>query len=875
MSGSADKLSGGDEAEDGAERRRKISLFGVYSKVFKVMLSNWKESIEHTEEEDRVRELDELVLPSNEEWRYQVYYRLVDLQRELDSTLDKEVSDEDIEVEGVKTPVSQDEIPWEWEPIAENPDDLVRNSPDILNESLAKRQAFLRHLESPGGSMTEAYIEPGWRLNDILLAAKVLQGESLPQQTSYTDEAEMRRVFGLVYDVLRYKQIFNQVLDDVGFWVNNKELKDHERIVWLILFDMQGRKFTNPSQIAQLEMRKSLFKEAGLLGIEESLLKIKTKLAASISRLRIGGSALTLDKLLPEHLRQEGVCWTDDEAIASGWVNTIKISTKAEFMSEMSKLGFKLSTNWRRLKENNYAFDPICPKVVVLHEKIREQLARSDLVRDCRFIFLERSLCFGAAALAKTIRVSHLCGPIILTHLIAPRHTGYLAGLLIDIKKAGRLLAFGAESRRAEYEAYLSALGISEKQYRVFSESYITAPGFAELERATVVLATPPCSYTGLTNIVDLIVARGGDTELLESLTNVDDQAQLERPRKLLAEQMSCLKYTLMKPNVQLLIYEAHSTLPSETVEMLQQVVQYANKMAVDKHTRQHLPRRRTPTKDASPKSGGRSSRSGKRAALQESRTKSSGDEDDEETSISPVPQVQVPDSDLFEIGNIFELYGHSSSGDKEVADNPLAEDGCYLAVARRKEMMQFNSLFMIKVAESKGLFGNPQACKSPVHEQQSREETSTTSPTPTPTTTGVKKPKKGRGKKKIVRLDRISAPTHSSMLKVGSRRTSRHSRQSIDNESCESFSVSSVRLSCPRYSERVARDERFISYQVRETKRRDVRRWWEQSATFLIHAARCEPCKFRIFHTDPWTKRVLYAPRVQQIVFPREDDRH
>lgn len=87
-------------------------------------------------------------------------------------------------------------------------------------------------------------------------------------------------------------------------------------------------------------------------------------------------------------MRQEGVCWTDDEAIASGWVNTIKISTKAEFMSEMSKLGFKLSTNWRRLKENNYAFDPICPKVVVLHEKIREQLARSDLVRDCRFIFL-------------------------------------------------------------------------------------------------------------------------------------------------------------------------------------------------------------------------------------------------------------------------------------------------------------------------------------------------------------------------------------------------------------------------------------------------------------------------------------------------------
>lgn len=117
------------------------------------------------------------------------------------------ISDEDIDVE-VRSPVLQDEVFWEWEPIAENPEDLIRNSPDILNENLAKRQEMLRRLESPEGSMTEAYMEPGWRLNDILLAAKALQGESMPQQTSYNDEAEMRRVFGLVYDVLRCKYIF-------------------------------------------------------------------------------------------------------------------------------------------------------------------------------------------------------------------------------------------------------------------------------------------------------------------------------------------------------------------------------------------------------------------------------------------------------------------------------------------------------------------------------------------------------------------------------------------------------------------------------------------------------------------------------------------
>lgn len=62
----------------------RTNIFGVYSKVFKVMLAQWKESIEHAEDEERSKELDELVLPSNEDWRHQVYLRLVDLQREMD-----------------------------------------------------------------------------------------------------------------------------------------------------------------------------------------------------------------------------------------------------------------------------------------------------------------------------------------------------------------------------------------------------------------------------------------------------------------------------------------------------------------------------------------------------------------------------------------------------------------------------------------------------------------------------------------------------------------------------------------------------------------------------------------------------------------------
>lgn len=114
-----------------------------------------------------------------------------------------------------------------------------------------------------------------------------------------------------------------------------------------------------------------------------------------------------------------------------------------------------------------------------------------------------------------------------------------------------------------------------------------------------MVLAIPPCSYTGVRDIVDLAVARGGDVDLLESLTNCwttnDDHdhdrhsdREIEQLRVLLADQMSTLKYALTRPNVQFLIYEAHTLLPAETTEMVRKVVDYANRMAMEKYLRDH-----------------------------------------------------------------------------------------------------------------------------------------------------------------------------------------------------------------------------------------------------------------------------------------------
>lgn len=69
----------------------------------------------------------------------------------------------------------------------------------------------------------------------------------------------------------------------------------------------------------------------------------------------------------------------------------MKVFSKQEFVKNMSnelKLELCDDIEATELDENEYVFDPICPKMINLHDKAREKLAVSDLVRDYRFIFL-------------------------------------------------------------------------------------------------------------------------------------------------------------------------------------------------------------------------------------------------------------------------------------------------------------------------------------------------------------------------------------------------------------------------------------------------------------------------------------------------------
>lgn len=71
----------------------------------------------------------------------------------------------------------------------------------------------------------------------------------------------------------------------------------------------------------------------------------------------------------------------------------------------------------------------------------------------------------------------------------------------------------------------------------------------ALLENVVAVLATPPNTYSGVTDPVDLVCGRGGDLAMLEELTDTGD-GTMERLAAVLEEQRQTLRLSMSRPQV-------------------------------------------------------------------------------------------------------------------------------------------------------------------------------------------------------------------------------------------------------------------------------------------------------------------------------------
>lgn len=80
----------------------------------------------------------------------------------------------------------------------------------------------------------------------------------------------------------------------------------------------------------------------GSIAIFDNIWNNRIHLAASISRLRIKNSALSLMELLPPHLQDDKVAIATANPIVTGWINPFKLKytfyMNIIYISEMTRL---------------------------------------------------------------------------------------------------------------------------------------------------------------------------------------------------------------------------------------------------------------------------------------------------------------------------------------------------------------------------------------------------------------------------------------------------------------------------------------------------------------------------------------------------------
>lgn len=176
-------------------------------------------------------------------------------------------------------------------------------------------------------------------------------------------------------------------------------------------------------------------------------------------------------------------------------------------------------------------------------------------------------------------------GDIIQTHVSSPRSVAYLGALFQSNCRVNEIIVFGAGARLDEYNDYLDMLGITNLIVR--SENFCDSLNSLCLDNVVGIFMTPPNSYSGINDPIDLICSRSGDLSMLEVLTESEmSDSGKGRVAEILEEQRKSLRVAMSKADIQFILYETHSTVETENHVMVNIAVDTVNYNSIQHHMR-------------------------------------------------------------------------------------------------------------------------------------------------------------------------------------------------------------------------------------------------------------------------------------------------
>nr|XP_024216508.1 uncharacterized protein LOC106679075 [Halyomorpha halys] len=685
-----------------------------------------------------------IILPSDPDWRTENYFRLVELHR-------AKTGNDRCKIEKI--------IPRRI---------FQRGYPALGLWAL--RSSEKKELKLPFLTVDS---EPviNWIDDELIAAGKILEKLDITPTYFEKNQDKMRRIVGLVYDVLRYKNVLKEVLADIEYFTNYPMDIHLEKKLWLLLYDMICRGFRNRKD-KMTEDNEKEFSEEALDGLHSRLWKNKTQIAAHVARIRIQKQARYLADLLPKRIRMPSNVVRSP--IVEGWMNVYRIPIETferfppsdellhyksqryyeksqevrfweiildiylydnfkvpdkcinlpqmvlsrkynEIPDRFKELGLSRHIGREVLPPLTFSEDHLLPYHYYCHPFARSSFLNSELINNRDFVVQSRTHCISAAIIVEVMKNNELVGSVVQTDVVALPASGYMAALLwINKPLLSHLIIFGAGDRQQYYEVYFKNLGV--QNIYVFPEDFSDIdPKDPRLQGVVLVMACPPCSNSSILDPVDLSISRGGDIKLLKDLTNRAEDICNEDDA-ILNKQRTTLQRALSIPQVQGVIYETFSEFESENIELAKSVIKEMNEWAAQKHYR-------------------------------ESYTEPTEEADTEPTEETLLKEVEVPICDLYDLSPLPDICP------QERNCLSLENEGVFIALIMRKKITRLDSKFMISMAEERGLFGTGNKNNNEEVEKLLSEDRPSSS-------IGRRKPRTE------INMKRISAPTFCSNLK-------------------------------------------------------------------------------------------------------------
>ncbi|KAM7000801.1 putative methyltransferase NSUN7 [Tautogolabrus adspersus] len=383
------------------------------------------------------------------------------------------------------------------------------------------------------------------------------------------DEAMQRTAYELAFNTLKYQELLEDIMIDSCFYLFQQMPDDQMSLVAVMLYDFQERKFLPRERHGKEEIIREV------RDVENYLRRYKTKLAASLARCRIKHDLLTIECILPESVKKKQE--RSSRLPLYAWVNTWKSSLN-EVQSMLKTAGFTQVKSIGQLEGQTFCQDPHCGDVLVFPAQQRAQLYSTELLSNNKLIIQDKICSLGPNAVCSLLQEE---GDVLMVGCFSGLTVSHTASLIARKHKANCnnqptvyvCVSDHTNAQREDLQESVTAMGC--KNVKLIPEDFHCLDGGDKrLQKVCVILLTPKCSVSAVSNPVEFILQENGDMDLMQDLSQ--DSIAQSKLEALVAQQRKDIDLALKFPKVLVVIYSTCSAYPDENEAVVSRALEQA-----------------------------------------------------------------------------------------------------------------------------------------------------------------------------------------------------------------------------------------------------------------------------------------------------------